>query len=283
MITKVPTYKDSYNPKIDYRLIAFSDMKKDFHECSLNDYMVYLGKIQPDNPLQVDMCKTKKAFELLKMKGVSIDIVDQCADMFKLCFNAEKINRLKEFLFQLKMEHPFDDACELFMFIVKKKIFNEWSQKFAILLFNAILVQHQILPIIFYPYYLFDLCELVESGITIDSFKELILQKFSNSIHYNTAHELIDDEEVTKRVKKLSEELKSKYGVIHLTITGSFAKKTYTQYSDLDVILEMSDYKKIAEAEAFIQEKIKIPVDAIQANDSFTRLSDLQTYRIEVF
>lgn len=83
--------------------------------------MVYLGKIQPDSPLQVDMCKTKKAFELLKMKGVSIDIVDQCADMFKLCFNAEKRNRLKEFLFQLKMEHPFDDACELFMFIIKRK------------------------------------------------------------------------------------------------------------------------------------------------------------------
>ena len=107
--------------------------------------------------------------------------------------------------------------------------------------------------------------------------------KYHQTYEYKLLEHGYNDEEVTKRVKKLSEELKSKYGVIHLTITGSFAKKTYTQYSDLDVILDMSDYKKIAEAEAFIQEKIKIPVDAIQANDSFTRLSDLQTYRIEVF
>lgn len=283
MITEVPKFEKNYNSKIDYRFIAFSNMGKDTYECNIDDLMVYLGKKTPENPMQWDILRTKHMFELLKTKGICVETIEECINYFHLCFDSDKKSRLNRFLSQLAFADPFDDACKLFMFVIKKKIFNELSQKFAIVLLNGILVQHHILPIIFYLYFTLHLCELIESGLTLDSFKDILMQKFENSIAYNTPHELINDVEITNKVKEIRAALKTKFGVIHATITGSFAKKLYTEFSDLDIIIEMEDYARIHEVKSFIQEKVKIPVDVIRADDSFLRFKDLQTYRIEVF
>ena len=276
-------FKDIYNQKIDFRFIAYSNMGKYVYECTYDDFMVYLGKNEPVNEIQNDIVKTKKMFELLKSNGINIETIDSCVLLFSLCFSIDKRDKLQNFLSKLNYINPFEDACELFMFIVKNKIFGEYTYKFAIVIFNAILFSNNILPIIFPLSYTFYLCELIESGLSLDSFEDIVMARFENSIIYNTPHELIDDNEAVKRIMSLKRDLVEKYGVKHIFITGSFAKKLYTKFSDLDLIIEMDNYDKIDEIEKYIANMTAIPVDAIRSDDPFTKLNDLQKYRIKVF
>lgn len=283
MSNKLPMFKDIYNQKIDFRFIAYSNIGKYVYECTYDDFMVYLGKNEPVNEIQNDIVKTKKTFELLKSNGINIETIDSCVLLFSLCFSIGKRDKLQNFLSKLNYINPFEDACELFMFIVKNKIFGEYTYKCAIVIFNAILFSNNILPIIFPLSYTFYLCELIESGLSIDSFEDIVMARFENSIIYNTPHELIDDNEAVKRIMSLKRDLVEKYGVKHIFITGSFAKKLYTKFSDLDLIIEMDNYDKIDEIEKYIANMTAIPVDAIRSDDPFTKLNDLQKYRIKVF
>lgn len=283
MSNKLPMFKDIYNQKIDFRFIAYSNMGKYVYECTYDDFMVYLGKNEPVNEIQNDIVKTKKMFELLKSNGINIETIDSCVLLFSLCFSIDKRDKLQNFLSKLNYINLFEDACELFMFIVKNKIFGEYTYKFAIVIFNAILFSNNILPIIFPLSYTFYLCELIESGLSLDSFEDIVMARFENSIIYNTPHELIDDNEAVKRIMSLKRDLVEKYGVKHIFITGSFAKKLYTKFSDLDLIIEMDNYDKIDEIEKYIANMTAIPVDAIRSDDPFTKLNDLQKYRIKVF
>lgn len=283
MSNKLPMFKDIYNQKIDFRFIAYSNMGKYVYECTYDDFMVYLGKNEPVNEIQNDIVKTKKMFELLKSNGINIETIDSCVLLFSLCFSIDKRDKLQNFLSKLNYINPFEDACELFMFIVKNKIFGEYTYKFAIVIFNAILFSNNILPIIFPLSYTFYLCELIESGLSLDSFEDIVMARFENSIIYNTPHELIDDNEAVKRIMSLKRDLVEKYGVKHIFITGYFAKKLYTKFSDLDLIIEMDNYDKIDEIEKYIANMTAIPVDAIRSDDPFTKLNDLQKYRIKVF
>lgn len=283
MSNKLPMFKDIYNQKIDFRFIAYSNIGKYVYECTYDDFMVYLGKNEPVNEIQNDIVKTKKMFELLKSNGINIETIDSCVLLFSLCFSIDKRDKLQNFLSKLNYINPFEDACELFMFIVKNKIFGEYTYKFAIVIFNAILFSNNILPIIFPLSYTFYLCELIESGLSLDSFEDIVMARFENSIIYNTPHELIDDNEAVKRIMSLKRDLVEKYGVKHIFITGSFAKKLYTEFSDLDLIIEMDNYDKIDEIEKYIANVTAIPVDAIRSDDPFTKLNDLQKYRIKVF
>lgn len=283
MSNKLPMFKDIYNQKIDFRFIAYSNIGKYVYECTYDDFMVYLGKNEPVNEIQNDIVKTKKMFELLKSNGINIETIDSCVLLFSLCFSIDKRDKLQNFLSKLNYINPFEDACELFMFIVKNKIFGEYTYKFAIVIFNAILFSNNILPIIFPLSYTFYLCELIESGLSLDSFENIVMARFENSIIYNTPHELIDDNEAVKRIMSLKRDLVEKYGVKHIFITGSFAKKLYTKFSDLDLIIEMDNYDKIDEIEKYIANMTAIPVDAIRSDDPFTKLNDLQKYRIKVF
>ena len=283
MSNKLPMFKDIYNQKIDFRFIAYSNIGKYVYECTYDDFMVYLGKNEPVNEIQNDIVKTKKMFELLKSNGINIETIDSCVLLFSLCFSIDKRDKLQNFLSKLNYINPFEDACELFMFIVKNKIFGEYTYKFAIVIFNAILFSNNILPIIFPLSYTFYLCELIESGLSLDSFEDIVMARFENSIIYNTPHELIDDNEAVKRIMSLKRDLVEKYGVKHIFITGSFAKKLYTKFSDLDLIIEMDNYVKIDEIEKYIANMTAIPVDAIRSDDPFTKLNDLQKYRIKVF
>lgn len=283
MSNKLPMFKDIYNQKIDFRFIAYSNIGKYVYECTYDDFMVYLGKNEPVNEIQNDIVKTKKMFELLKSNGINIETIDSCVLLFSLCFSIDKRDKLQNFLSKLNYINPFEDACELFMFIVKNKIFGEYTYKFAIVIFNAILFSNNILPIIFPLSYTFYLCELIESGLSLDSFEDIVMARFENSIIYNTPHELIDDNDAVKRIMSLKRDLVEKYGVKHIFITGSFAKKLYTKFSDLDLIIEMDNYDKIDEIEKYIANMTAILVDAIRSDDPFTKLNDLQKYRIKVF
>lgn len=168
------------------------------------------------------------------------------------------------------------------MHVIKKMPFGVYSHKFAILGFNSILVRNSILPIIFYTYPALSLFELIDSGLTIDCVKDIVMQMFEKSIEYNTSHEVITPKELEEELKGITPELKEKFGVEELFITGSYANGLYNEYSDLDLIVKMEFYELLSDLKKFLINKLPISVDCIRYDDPFTQYEDLVKYRIKV-
>ena len=197
---QIPTFESSYNEKLEYRMIVFSNISRIAGESAYEDLMVYKEKMKPKTKNQIEILETKKAFDFLKKSELTIQNIEHSLSKFSFSLNEYKRERLKLCLFESSENEPFDKAALLFMVIIQNKIFGSFSYKFAILLFNAILVQNKILPIIFYTYPMLSLCELIESGLTIECLKEILLNNFKKSIQYNTPHILISCETINERL-----------------------------------------------------------------------------------
>ena len=68
-------FKESYNPKIDFRFLAFTNMKINPFESTYNLGKVFKGEIEAVTNNQIDMVKTKKAFEVFKNEGINLSLI----------------------------------------------------------------------------------------------------------------------------------------------------------------------------------------------------------------
>lgn len=190
MITKVPMITGEVNPKLEYRMLVFSNITRKKEASSFDDLMVLKKLREPVSKDEIELLKSRKILDSFKEKGINTETVKEFISEFNLCVDDSKVNIVTKYINDHEQK-GFDDACELLMFVVKSKPFINFSYKFAIIAFNAILLRNSILPIIFYTYPALNLFELVESGLTIECLKDIIMQMFEKSIDYNTSHELI--------------------------------------------------------------------------------------------
>ena len=143
--------------------------------------------------------------------------------------------------------------------------------------------QNNTLPIIFYPHNMSSLNELINSGLSFESLKEIIKKHFHISIVYNTPHKLITRDEIIEILLKNKKELENVYGVEHVTLTGSYVNGLYTEYSDVDLIVSMKDKDRKKEVEDYFVNKFETPVDIVLNDEEFTMTADLQKFRLGVF
>lgn len=281
MITKVPMITGEVNPKLEYRMLVFSNITRKKEASSFDDLMVLKKLREPVSKDEIELLKSRKILDSFKEKGINTETVKEFISEFNLCVDDSKVNIVTKYINDHEQK-GFDDACELLMFVVKSKPFINFSYKFAIIAFNAILLRNSILPIIFYTYPALNLFELVESGLTIECLKDIIMQMFEKSIDYNTSHELITSSEIVSKIQELKNDLIEKFDINEAYITGSFANGLFNKYSDLDLIVKMEHYEIISEVEKYLSSKLGIPVDCIKYDDPFTEYSDLIKYRIQV-
>lgn len=276
-------FKDSYNPKIDFRFLAFANMNIDQFESTFNLGKVFKGELEATTNNQIDMVKSKKCFELFKEKGINKETIMECIKKFNIVVTNAKLQMLIEYINELDKSDYFEYACKLFMFIVKKSLFGTLNNKMAILIFNTIMYQNKTLPIIFYPHHMKNLNELINSGLSFESLKEIIHRHFHISVVYNTPHKLITRDEIINILLSNKKELEETFGVEHVTLTGSYVNGLYTEYSDVDLIVTINDKDKKKELEAYFVKKFETPVDIVLSDEEFTKTADLQKYRLGIF
>jgi len=276
-------FKDSYNPKIDFRFLAFANMNIDRFESTYNLGKVFKGELEATTNNQIDMVKTKQSFELFKAKGINKETIDDCIKTFNVVVTNTKIQTLLNYINELDKRDYYEYACKLFMFIIKKSLFGSINNKMAILIFNTIMYQNKTLPIIFYPHNMRSLNELINSGLSFESLKEIIRKHFNISVAYNTPHKLVTRDEIIGILLKNKKELEDVYGVIHVTLTGSYVNGLYTEYSDVDLIVTIKDKDKKKNVEDYFVKKFEMPVDVILSDEEFTMTADLQKYRLGIF
>ena len=213
-------FKDGYNPKIDFRFLAFANMNIDQFESTYNLGKVFKGELEATTNNQIDMVKTKKSFELFKEKGINKETIMECIKTFNVVVTNTKLQMLINYINELDKSDYYEYACKLFMFILKKSLFGSINNKMAILIFNTIMYQNNTLPIIFYPHNMRSVNGLINSGLSVESLKEIIKKHFHISIVYNTPHKLITRDEIVEILLKSKSELENVYGVEHVTVTG---------------------------------------------------------------
>ena len=65
-------FKDTYNPKIDFRFLAFTNMNLNQFESTYELKKVFNGEKEPVTQSQVDIKSTKIIFEIFKNQGMYI-------------------------------------------------------------------------------------------------------------------------------------------------------------------------------------------------------------------
>lgn len=276
-------FKDKYNPKIDFRFLAFANMNIDQFESTYNLGKVFKGELEATTNNQIDMVKTKQCFELFKTKGINKETIAECIKVFNVIVTNTKIQILLNYINELDKSDYYEYACKLFMFIIKKSLFGSINNKMAILIFNTIMYQNKTLPIIFYPHNMRSLNELINSGLSFESLKEIIRKHFNISVTYNTSHKLVTRDEIIEILLESKKELEDVYGVKHITLTGSYVNGLYTEYSDVDLIVTIKDKNKKKNVEDYFVKKFEMPVDVILSDEKFTMTADLQKYRLGIF
>lgn len=280
---KLPTFDETYNSKLDKRMLVHSNIYWNRYGSYCDLMMVYNGTRKPVSTDDIDLLNSKKFYELLIKKGISIDTLTAGCGIFNLFLNDDKRSRMQNFLQQMSTHNPFDEACQLFFYIVKKSIFSELSIKFAIIVFNALLVRNKILPIIFYVGFTTAVCELIQAGLTLDSLKEIIFECFEVSIKFNQKNSVMSINDMLPLLQSLEEDLRKNWGINQLSIVGSFAQGTNNEYSDLDVVVNLQDESVESDLQKYLEECLCIPVDVIKSSDQFASRPDVLKYRVEVF
>lgn len=276
-------FKDSYNSKIDFRFLAFSNMKINTFESTYDLGKAFNGEMKASTNDQIDIVKTKKAFEMFKVEGITKETIKKCLGLFDEVVSNIEIQMVINYMNNLSKNDYFDLACKLFMFIVKKSLFGTISNKMAILIFNTIMYQNKTLPIIFYPHNMKSLSELINSGLSIESLKGIINGLFDLSVTYNTPHRFVTRDEIIEILLANKIEIETTFGVSHISLTGSFANGLYNQYSDVDLIVTLKDKNIKKELEKYLENKFEMPVDVVLNYEIFTKTADLQKYRLGIF
>jgi len=276
-------FKDTYNSKIDFRFLAFSNMKINTFESTYDLGKVFKGERKAITNDQIDIVKTKKVFEIFKENGINQDTIIECLKLFGEVVRNSEILMFIQYMNSLDKNDYFDYACKLFMFIVKKSLFGSINNRVAILIFNTIMYQNNTLPVIFYPHNMKSLSELINSGLSIESLKEIINDLFDISVRYNTPHRYVTRDEIIEILLKNKTEIETTFGVSHISLTGSFVNGLYNEYSDVDLIVTLKDKELKRELEKYLENEFEIPVDVVLSYELFTKTADLQKYKLGIF
>ncbi len=276
-------FKENYNPKIDFRFLAFANSKIDPFESTYDLRKVFDGEIKATTNNQIDMIKTKESFEMFKKEGFSKETIEKCLTSFNVIVSNSKVQMLLNYINKLDKSDYYDYACKVFMFIIKKSLFDSITNKLAILMFNTIMWKNKTLPIIFYTHNMKSLTELIHSGLSLESLKKILNHLFNISSIYNTPHQFVTRDEVIEMLLFHKNKLEELYDVEHIALTGSYANGLYTEYSDVDFIVTLKNKEKKKELINYLVKQLNMPVDVVLSEEEFAKTTDLKKYQLRIF
>lgn len=276
-------FKDTYNPKIDFRFLAFTNMNLNQFESTYELKKVFNGEKEPVTQSQVDIKSTKIIFEIFKDQGINKKTIKECADIFNVNVSNYKIDYLIDYMNEIISDDYYEYACKIFRFIIKNLLFGSINSKIAILVFNTIMYNNNILPIILHPLDMKNICKLINSGLSLDSLKEILNGYFNMSVTYNTPHRLITKDEIYRFFGENKEKIKKSFDVKHISLTGSYANGLYNEYSDIDLIVSFKNKEKKSELKNFLKKEFGVPVDLVLSDEDFSNAEDLKKYREVIF
>lgn len=137
-----------------------------------------------------------------------------------------------------------NEADELIEYFVKSYIEEIYGANTALLL--KLLVNHWLLNngysmIIFYPSYLRGFDQLIAEGADNNLLKKMVQNFYRDTNYMNNVSPIKSLEEIITQLLSMKSVLNNQFGILKLSIFGSYAKNKQCEYSDLDLVIQTKE------------------------------------------
>lgn len=261
-----------YNPKIDYLICKYllntkieiqdEQLWKDiyfYENCTNNEEQCFMLKAKK---VQAYIKNEKTDFNLVNIIHCYKSIIDDC---YKV--NPKVIEKTKNIIEMFKNNYSADLAAIVFIYVLENKVFDHYNAEMAKIIHNFIQLKRGYVPAIIYYFQTDKVIQLIQKK-EIDGAILEVKKCYIRTKHFNTFHRLIFLEEIITKLNKERNYLKDKFKVQELYIYGSYSKKTYNEYSDLDLLIKVyfdSEYAYQTRFKIFdyLEKQIGIEIDGI--------------------
>ena len=237
----------NYNPKIDFKMVSLLCIDDQLKYSYKRLKEIFHQKIKPDNKIEILLDKTTKIFKEMRNKNkIDKSFLIWAVSLYDdIQLDIEKLNLYMEhFDYNKTMEAVYYASWNL-RYIIKNNVFGNKSLELAILIFNQILYSNGYCPIVFYSNQLQSVKRLIETGVTVKSLMDC-LDYFSDvSLKFNTKYNLLNKEDLIQIIHD-SDFLINIYELKKAWLFGSFVRDESTIYSDVDLIVELTDFTLIS-------------------------------------
>lgn len=273
----------SMNPKIPFKFLCMSNPKRNRLEGMFEKSKVYHGLKKPETNDERDLRLWQEIYRSFFLDDFfkSLTKVSKALDQ---SFSEEKGKRLARELEISQNDEGPDAATTMFICCVRTGIFGIETSRVAACIFNWIMTKNGYLPIIFYHQSLSALAQFADAGMGRDDLEGMMTGLIPVSVRYNTKHRGYSPEELASELSGMRKRLKADHGVKHLWMTGSYVNGLFTEYSDLDIVVDVdAEEMDHPELERFLEQSLSMPVDVIDSRDIFCESKDIQRFRRRIF
>lgn len=268
-----------FNPKITFKFIENIWQERDHRESESNIKSVYRKQCLPHSFTELMFLKAMNAYEYICNKDqISINKINDIAKIYLPNFQVSNKNEPEmEELVKMIQEALIYDCrwlekyLKIFRFCILFSSFKGYEIEMAKLFSNYALIVNGKPPIIMYCYSSEKIANLIRFGGDEKEIYKIITYLIKRTEKFNLVHECIDLTSIESEIMTMHDELINDYGIIHLSIFGSYARGEENEYSDLDVVCEVrKDFRNIGnlreQIASRISEAIGLSVD-VMIND----------------
>ena len=270
-------------PKIPFKFLCVSNPKRNRLEGMFEKSKVYHGLKKPETNDERDLRLWQEIYRAFFLDDFfkSLTKVSKALDQ---SFSEEKGKRLARELEISQNDEGPDAATTMFICCVRTGMFGIETSRVAACIFNWIMTKNGYLPIIFYHQSLSALAQFADARMGRDDLEGMMTGLIPVSVRYNTKHRGYSPDELASELSGMRKKLKADHGVKHLWMTGSYVNGLFTEYSDLDIVVDVdAEEMDHPELERFLEQSLSMPVDVIDSRDIFCESKDIQRFRRRIF
>lgn len=236
--------KGEYNPKIDFKLLYFLNPKldktKDYNEV----VDIFKKKAMYISEQGKWFSKLNNVFSyLLENEFLCKETFNFIAKQFETTVEYKIMEGIISQHLEIGSEDVPYEATWLLRAIMYERPFKEYSDTIAVIMFNAFLKIYGYIPIIFLDDYFKFIKRMIESGITVQSLKDLLSIYKDLSFKYEKKYEKLSKQDIITTIARNKNELVQKHGVKAIWLYGSFVREEANAYSDIDLYVSFDEKK----------------------------------------
>ena len=237
--------KKNYNPKIDYLICKYFSSEKIEITSEITWKDIYNSKTLPENANQQMMINCKKALEFIKKDSVGFNMknIKKCYQLISsenLKLNDNQRRQIEDIVNGFNEERSYDYAGLVFLKVLQNKVFDKFNIEMAKLLHNFVQIKCNYIPTIFYYSQTNKIIELIKEN-EVEGALFIIKNAYQKTEHFNIKHRLIHFDELNVIIQKLKPKLIEDFGVVELSVYGSFSRGEENEYSDLDLYIVVNN------------------------------------------
>lgn len=173
-------------------------------------------------------------------------------------FNMHQIACSPQLEIDLKINRtPIQNFC----YIIKNRLFGEYSKEIASIVYNAYRYKDNQLPLIIGNRLLERLEHEISDGLVESSVEKILLRCETKSLFFNQTYPSLSTEELVRLLRKEQKFIQSNYPIQNMWLYGSFARQEQTEYSDIDLMIETISFFDLHPLKEYLTIVCQRPVD----------------------